>query len=173
MQQFGLYPPSDALGVNGSVCGLGEYGPEPGTTSIVGIPLVIDQTYVRDVETRFKDMAAFGELTWHLSSDWSLTGGNPFVQQTCLSRNNGLLFDGPLFMSNNSGSNVWKKSIVEVSIRLINSDKPILCMRRGRRVPARGVNALPLQQPVPPCEPGNCLPAGQSDAGITAPILRS
>jgi iron complex outermembrane recepter protein len=34
-----------------------------------------DITYTNDENTRFRDVSAYGELTYHLTSDWQLTGG--------------------------------------------------------------------------------------------------
>ena len=53
-----------------SYCGVGETAYTPGATNTIdGIPIIKDQAYIGDFETKFKDLAAFGELTWHLTSD--------------------------------------------------------------------------------------------------------
>jgi iron complex outermembrane receptor protein len=50
----GLYPPTDLGGVNGSACGAGE---QPPGTLVDGIANPLDQTYIGDIETTFKDLA--------------------------------------------------------------------------------------------------------------------
>jgi outer membrane receptor protein involved in Fe transport len=55
---------------------LNEIGqPEP----YQGLP---DLTYEYNRSTRFIDEAVFGELTWHITSAWQLTGGLRFFHQT-------------------------------------------------------------------------------------------
>ena len=105
----GLYPPTDYGGVNASACGAGE---QPPGTIIDGIANPLDQTYIGDVETVFKDMALFGELTWHMTAAWSLTGGTRVFKQTVSqAQQTGLLFDGPGFVSGNSLSDDWRKAL--------------------------------------------------------------
>ena len=162
----GLYPPTDYGGVNASACGAGEYGPG---TVIDGIPIVADQTYIGDVETTFKDMAAFGELTWHLSSDWSVTGGTRVFKQTVSqAQQTGLLFDGPEFISNNSGSDQWKKALwkVNTAYQLDKTNLVYATWSQGFR--RGGINALPLQQPLPARQGtvGTTCPAGSPNAGF-------
>jgi iron complex outermembrane recepter protein len=144
----GLYPSTDFGGVNGSACGAGEYWP-PGTI-YDGIKIVADQTYIGDVETTFKDMAAFGELTWHITDDWSLTGGTRLFKQTVSqAQQTGLLFDGPGFVSNNSLSDEWKKALwkVNMAFQLDKSNLVYATWSQGFR--RGGVNALPEEQPIP------------------------
>ena len=84
-------------GVTPSQCGIGEtvYTPGSPPNYVDGIPLVKDQAYIGDFETNFKDLAVFGELTGHLTSDWSVTGGTRLFKQTVTqSQQTGLLFDG-------------------------------------------------------------------------------
>jgi iron complex outermembrane recepter protein len=161
----GLYPSTDYGGVNGSACGAGEYGPG---TVIDGIPIALDQTYIGDVETRFKDMALFGELTWHLTDDWSLTGGTRLFKQTVSqAQQTGLLFDGPEFISNNSGSDDWKKALwkVNTAYQLDKTNLVYATWSQGFR--RGGINALPLQQPVPARQGtvGTTCPTGSPNAG--------
>jgi iron complex outermembrane recepter protein len=144
----GLYPPSDLGGVNASACGAGEFFP-PGTV-YEGIPIVADQTYIGDIETVFKDMAAFGELTWHLTDAWSLTGGTRLFKQTVSqAQQTGLLFDGPGFISNNSLSDEWKKALwkVNMAYQLDKTNLVYATWSQGFR--RGGVNALPTEQPLP------------------------
>ena len=63
-----VYGVSNGDGVTPSQCGVGEWYSVVSPNPIDGIPLVKDLAYVGDFETHFKDLATFGELTWHLTS---------------------------------------------------------------------------------------------------------
>ncbi|MGO9933049.1 MAG: TonB-dependent receptor [Steroidobacteraceae bacterium] len=161
----GLYPPTDGLGVNGSACGVGE---QPPGTIIDGIANPLDQAYIGDIETEFKDMAAFGELTWHLTDAWSLTGGTRVFKQTVSqSQQTGLLFDGVGFVSGNSGSDEWKKALwkINTAYQLDKSNLVYATWSQGFR--RGGVNALPPEQPVPPRQGtiGTTCPPSSPNAG--------
>ena len=162
----GLYPPTDYGGINASTCGAGE---QPPGTVIDGITNPIDQAYIGDIETSFKDMAAFGELTWHLTSDWSLTGGTRVFKQTVSqAQQTGLLFDGVGFVSGNSLSDQWRKALwkVNTSYQLDKSNLVYATWSQGFR--RGGVNALPPDQPVPARQGtvGTTCPAGGPNAGL-------
>jgi len=134
----------DNSGTNPSQCGFGEYGPETGATSIVGIPLVLDQAYIGDFETKFKDLAAFGELTYHVTPDWSFTGGTRVFKQTLTqAQQTGLLFDGPGFAANASLSDEWRRALwkLNTSYQLDKSNLVYATWSQGFR--RGGVNALP------------------------------
>lgn len=140
--------PSDALGVNGSTCGLGEYI-DTGATSVAGIPLVRDQAYIGDFETRFKDLAVFGELTWHVTSAWSVTGGmRAFKQTVDQAQQTGLLFDGPGFAANEELSDEFRRALwkVNTAYQLDKTDLVYATWSQGFR--RGGVNALPPTEPV-------------------------
>jgi outer membrane receptor protein involved in Fe transport len=161
----GLYPPTDYGGVNASACGAGE---QPPGTLIDGIANPLDQTYIGDIETHFKDLAAFGELTWHLTSDWSLTGGTRLFKQTVSqAQQTGLLFDGNGFVSGNSLSDEWKKALwkVNTSYQLDKSNLVYATWSQGFR--RGGVNALPPDQPIPARQGtiGTTCAAGSPNAG--------
>ena len=90
------YGVSNGDGVTPSQCGIGEtvYNANP-LTYVDGIPIVKDQAYIGDFETTFRDIAVFGELTAHLTSAWSVTGGTRLFKQTLSqAQQTGLLFDG-------------------------------------------------------------------------------
>jgi outer membrane receptor protein involved in Fe transport len=162
----GLYPPTDYGGVNASACGAGE---QPPGTIVDGISNPLDQTYIGDIETTFKDMAAFGELTWHLTSDWSLTGGTRVFKQTVSqAQQTGLLFDGPGFVSGNSLSDQWRKALwkVNTSYQLDKTNLIYATWSQGFR--RGGVNALPPNQPIPARQGtvGTTCPAGSPNAGF-------
>jgi outer membrane receptor protein involved in Fe transport len=138
---------TDGGGINGSTCGgpsgYGEYI-DTGATSIVGIPLVVDQAYIGDFETRFKDLAAFGELTWHLTSAWSVTGGARVFRQTVdQAQQTGLLFDGPGFAANESRNDTFRKALwkLNTAYQLDATDLVYATWSQGFR--RGGVNALP------------------------------
>jgi iron complex outermembrane recepter protein len=161
----GLYPPTDLGGVNASACGAGE---QPPGTIVDGVSNPLDQTYIGDIETTFKDIAVFGELTWHLTSDWSLTGGTRLFKQTVSqSQQTGLLFDGPGFVSANSLSDEWKRALwkVNTAYQLDASNLVYATWSQGFR--RGGVNALPAQQPIPARQGtvGTTCPAGAPNAG--------
>jgi outer membrane receptor protein involved in Fe transport len=139
----------DNSGVNPSQCGFGEYGPETGTTALDGVPLVKDQTYVGDFETSFKDLAIFGELTWHLTDAWSLTGGTRLFKQTLSqAQQTGLLFDGPAFVANESLSDEWRRALwkINTSYQLDKNNLVYATWSQGFR--RGGVNALPPSEAV-------------------------
>jgi outer membrane receptor protein involved in Fe transport len=79
-------------------CGFGEW-PYP-NNEVDGITVEKDMVYVGDVQTHFKDMAVFGELTWNISSAWSLTAGaRAFKQKLAQDQQTGVLFAGPTFVA--------------------------------------------------------------------------
>ena len=56
-------------GVTPSQCGIGETAYTPGQppNTINGIPIVKDQAYIGNFETKYTDLAGFGEYTWHFA----------------------------------------------------------------------------------------------------------
>jgi len=139
-------------------CGFGEYFDVAplvnGVPTVVpssggaGIPLVKDQTYIGDFETHFKDLAVFGELTWHITSAWSLTGGTRVFKQTLTqAQQTGLLFDGPAYAANESGSDQWRRALwkLNTSYELDKSNLIYATWSQGFR--RGGVNALPPGEP--------------------------
>jgi outer membrane receptor protein involved in Fe transport len=140
-----IYGQSAGDGVTPSYCGLGETAYTPGQlTYIKGIPIVKDQAYIGDFETHFKDLAVFGELTAHLTSAWSVTGGARVFRQTInAQQQTGLLFDGADYIANSSLSDSWKRALWKVNTAYkLNATNLIYAtwsqgFRRG------GVNALP------------------------------
>jgi len=134
----------DATGVDGSTCGFGEYGPESGAKSIVGIPLVLDQAYIGDFETHFKDLAVFGELTGHITQAWSITGGTRlFLQELSQAQQTGLLFDGPGFAANESLSDRWRRALWKVNTAYQLNKTNLVYATYSQGFRRGGVNALP------------------------------
>ncbi len=136
-----------------SECGTGY---TPGTPLVYdGITINKDQVYVGDFQTQFKDLAAFGELTWHITSSWDLTGGTRVFKQTLTqAQQTGLLFDtnealfGPVLpITNLSLSDTWRRALwkVNTSYKLNKSNLVYATWSQGFR---RGsVNAMPLSEP--------------------------
>ena len=143
------YGPSNGDGVTPSQCGIGETAYTPGAVNTVdGIPIVKDQAYIGDFETHFKDLAAFGELTYHLTSAWNVTGGaRVFKQTVSQSQQTGLLFDGPIAIANVSLSDSWKRALwkVNTSYQLDRTNLVYATWSQGFR--HGGVNALPPTEP--------------------------
>jgi iron complex outermembrane receptor protein len=112
-----IYGPSPADFVTPSYCGVGDTAYTPGKTTVInGVPVLKDQAFVGDFETTFKDLAVFGELTGHVTSAWSVTGGTRLFKQTVTQQQQtALLFlASPQFGSpptNNSSSNSWNRAL--------------------------------------------------------------
>jgi iron complex outermembrane receptor protein len=153
---YGQATPTQVFANIPSNCGVGETAYTPGTTTFVdGVPITKDQTYIGDFETKYTDLAAFGEITGHLTSAWSLTGGGRLFKQTISqAQQTGLLFDGgPFFapyppIANSSLNDSWRKALWKVnsSYQLDKSNLVYATWSQGFR--RGGVNALP------PAEPG-------------------
>jgi iron complex outermembrane recepter protein len=137
-------------GATPSQCGIGEtsYAPGP-VNSIDGIPINKDQGYIGDFETRYTDLAAFGEFTWRFAPDWSLTGGTRLFKQTVSqSQQTGLLFDGPTYIANETQSDSWRKALWKLNIayQIDSTNLAYATWSQGFRRGA--VNALPPTEPV-------------------------
>jgi iron complex outermembrane receptor protein len=145
--QFGV---SNGDGVTPSQCGIGETAFTPGSppNTVDGIPIVKDQAYIGDFQTRFKDLATFGELTAHVTSAWSLTGGARLFKQTLTqAQQTGLLFDGPISIANNSLSDEWRRALWKINTAY-QLDKTNLVYATWSQGFRRGsVNALPPNEP--------------------------
>ncbi len=139
-----VYGVSNGDGVTPSQCGVGEWFSTVSPSPINGIPLTPDQAYVGDFQTHFKELAGFGELTWHITHAWSLTGGARVFRQTVTqSQQDGLLFDGPPYIANQSLSDEWRRALwkVNTSYNLDNLNLVYATWSQGFR--RGGVNALP------------------------------
>jgi outer membrane receptor protein involved in Fe transport len=129
--------------------------------------LVVDQAYIGDFHTHFKDLAVFGELTWHLTDAWSLTGGTRVFKQTVdQSQQTGLLFAGPNDVANKSLGDEWRKALwkLNTSFQIDKTNLVYATWSQGFR--RGGVNALPANEPIP--EPP---PFGDGTQYITNPRL--
>jgi len=150
-----IYGQSIGDGVTPSYCGVGETAYTPGMSTYVdGIPIVKDQAYIGDFETKFRDMAAFGELTWHLTHDWSVTGGTRLFKQTVdQAQQTGLLFDGgPFFgsvppIANSSLSASWSRALWKLNTSYQLSKHNLVYATWSQGFRRGGVNALPTAEP--------------------------
>jgi iron complex outermembrane receptor protein len=94
------YGQSNANAVTPSYCGIGETAYTPGAPTVVdGVPVIKDEAFASNAQTRYKDLAAFGELTGHITSAWSVTGGRRLFKQTVTqAQQTAVLFQlGPMF----------------------------------------------------------------------------
>jgi outer membrane receptor protein involved in Fe transport len=142
------YGQSAGDGVTPSYCGLGEtaYTANP-TTYIAGVPIVKDQAYIGDFETHFKDVAVYGELTGHITSAWSVTGGTRLFKQTLQQQQQtGLLFDGPDFVANSSLSASWRRALWKVNTAYQLDKTNFLYATWSQGFRRGGVNALPQSE---------------------------
>ena len=146
---FPVYGVSIGDGVTPSQCGIGETSYTPGMTTYVdGIPIVKDQAYIGDFETSFTDLAAFGEVTGHLSSAWSVTGGARVFRQTVSqSQQTGLLFDGPTSIANNALSDSWRRALWKVNTAYQLDKTNLIYATWSEGFRRGGVNALPPTEP--------------------------
>ncbi len=132
-------------GITSSQCGIGETAYTASPLNVIdGIPIVKDQAYIGDFQTRYTDLATFGEFTWHIAADWSLTGGARLFRQTVSqSQQTGLLFDGPGYIANETQSDSWRKALwkINLSYRIDPTNLAYATWSQGFRRGA--VNALP------------------------------
>ncbi|MBN7796574.1 TonB-dependent receptor [Parahaliea mediterranea] len=64
----------------GNPCGLGTlFGLQDSNGPV---PIVKDEAYLVDQNNTFEDRALFGELTWHITEQWQVTGGVRYYDQT-------------------------------------------------------------------------------------------
>ncbi len=146
-----VYGQSGGNGTTPSYCGVGETAYTPGVnTSIDGIPIVKDQAYIGDFETKYTDLAAFGEVTGHLTDAWSVTGGTRIFRQTISqSQQTGLLFDaGPYFgsappVANASLSDSWRKVLWKLNTAYQLNPTNLVYATWSQGFRRGGVNALP------------------------------
>jgi len=62
---------------------VGDTAYVPGTTTVInGVPVIQNELFEGNFENTFKEIAGFGELTAHVTSAWSVTGGARVFKQT-------------------------------------------------------------------------------------------
>ena len=128
-----------------SKCGIGETAYTPGPLQYVaGLPIIKDDVYINAFETKFQDLAAFGELTAHLTSAWSLTGGTRLFRQTISQgQQNALLFDGPAYAANETLSDQWRRALWKVNTAYQLDPTNLVYATWSQGFRRGGVNALP------------------------------
>ncbi len=145
-----IYGVSNGDGVTPSQCGIGEtvYTPGNPPNTVDGIPINLDQAYIGDFETKFTDLAAFGEITWHILDPWSVTGGTRLFKQTVSqSQQTGLLFDGPESIANDSLSDTWRRALWKVNTAFQLDPTNLVYATWSQGFRRGGVNALPPNEP--------------------------
>jgi iron complex outermembrane receptor protein len=132
-------------GINPSQCGIGETAYTPGKPNTIdGIPIIKDQAYIGDFETRYTDLAAFGEFTWHFAPSWSATAGTRLFRQTVSqSQQTGLLFDGPAYVANISQSDTWRKALWKLNLAYQINDDNLAYATWSQGFRRGAVNGLP------------------------------
>jgi iron complex outermembrane receptor protein len=101
---------------------------------------------IGDFETRYTDLAAFGEFTWHFAPAWSLTGGGArYSDRRCPSRSRrGCCSTAPAYVANETQSDSWRKALWKVNLPLTRIDATSLAYATWSQGFRRGaVNALP------------------------------
>ncbi len=139
-----LYGASNGDGVTPSQCGIGVvYTPGP-TQYVVGVPIVKDEVYINTIDTHFKDLAGFGEITFHLTSSWNLTGGaRVFKQTVSQTQVNALVFDGPEYAAAQSLSDEWRRALWKVNTAYHLDENNLVYATWSQGFRRGGVNALP------------------------------
>lgn len=132
-------------GINPSQCGIGETAYTPGKPNTIdGIPIIQDQAYIGDFETRYTDLAAFGEFTWHFAPSWNATAGTRLFRQTVSqSQQTGLLFDGPAYAANISQSDTWRKALWKLNLAYQINDNNLAYATWSQGFRRGAVNGLP------------------------------
>ncbi|MDP8984216.1 MAG: TonB-dependent receptor [Pseudomonadota bacterium] len=144
-----IYGPSPADFNTPSYCGVGDTAYVPGQTTVVnGITVNKDEAFVGDFNTKFKEIALFGELTGHVTSAWSVTGGARVFKQT-LTQNQAtalLFLAAPQFGSpptNMTSGDSWRRALWKFNTSY-QFDKDNLAYATWSQGFRRGsVNALP------------------------------
>jgi iron complex outermembrane recepter protein len=144
-----VFGPSPADFATPSYCGVGDTAYVPGAHTVIGgVPVTKDGVFVGDFETTATDLAGFGEITGHITSAWSVTGGSRVFRQTDSQSQQSalLLLASPQFGSpptNLSTDNSWSRALwkVNTSYQLDPTNLVYATWSQGFR---RGsVNALP------------------------------
>ncbi len=144
-----IYGVSSGNGVTPSQCGIGETAYTPNSVNYVnGIPIIKDQAYIGDSQTRFTDMALFGETTWHPTAALGITGGARILKQTVTQAQQvGLLFDGPAYLTNDSLGDSWRRALWKVNISYHLDPTNLVYATWSQGFRRGGVNALPPTEP--------------------------
>ena len=125
-----------------STCGIGtQYGVYD---QIAGIPIVLDESYVGDSFAKFTDRALYGELTYHLTDAWQITGGlRAFSQDYSQTNQTGLMFDGPDFVAAGSRATSDKHALYKLNTSYKLTPDAMIYATYAQGFRRGGVNALP------------------------------
>jgi iron complex outermembrane receptor protein len=131
-----------------SRCGYGQALYTPGATQYIdGLPITKDDAYISSSDTRFTDLALFGEVTAHLTSNWSVTGGTRLFRQTVEETQvNAAFFQGPGSITDLALGDSWRKALwkLNTSYQIDNTNLIYATWSQGFR--RGGVNALPAAE---------------------------
>ena len=131
--------------VDASKCGFGESTYTPGPTQYIdGLPIIADDAYTSSFDTRFTDLALFGELTAHLTKNWSLTGGARLFRQTVQETQvNAGFYQGAVAVTDLTLSDSWRRALwkVNTSYQLDPTNLIYATWSQGFR--RGGINGLP------------------------------
>lgn len=149
--------------------GLGVYDPGADVYSAAAnggstVPMALGGTYVplfanglaygQTTAQRFREYSLFGDLTWHVSDRWSVTGGARVFRQTFDQK---LHSDGSFFFltvdAENSSKDTSKIFKLNTSYKLNDTNQVYATFSQGFR--RGGANAFPLDGPV--LEPAELL----------------
>ncbi len=134
--------------VTASKCGYGESLYTPGPTQYVGgLPVIADQAYISSFDTRFTDLAFYGELTVHLTHRWSLTGGTRLFRQTVEETQvNAVFYQGPEDVTNLTLGNSWRKALWKLNTAYQLDPNNLVYATWSQGFRRGGVNALPATE---------------------------
>jgi iron complex outermembrane recepter protein len=134
--------------VTASQCGYGESLYAPGPTQYVdGLPIIKDQAYVSSFDTTFTDLAFYGELTAHLTSKWSVTGGTRVFRQTVdETQVNAVFYQGPEDVTDLTLGNSWRKALWKLNTAYQLDPKNLVYATWSQGFRRGLVNALPATE---------------------------
>jgi len=138
-----IYGPGN--GTTASTCGIGESLYAPGATQYIdGLPIILDDAYISSFDTKFTDLALFGELTAHLTSQWSLTGGARVFRQTVSETQvNAAFYEGPIAITDLSSSDSWRRALWKLNTAYHIDPNNLVYATWSQGFRRGGVNALP------------------------------
>jgi outer membrane receptor protein involved in Fe transport len=144
-----IYGPSPGDFVTPSKCGVGDTAYVPGQTTVIGgVPVLQNEVFVGNIENTFKDYAAFGELTAHLTSAWSVTGGLRVFKQTLTESQQSalLLVAAPQFNTpptNLTSGGSWSRALGKFNTAYQLDPTNLIYATWSQGFRHGGINALP------------------------------
>jgi iron complex outermembrane recepter protein len=121
-----------------TVCGLGTI-----TGNRNGIDVTDESSYLSNVYTDFRDAALFGELTWHVTDAWQVTGGlRAFRQEYTTNQQAGLLWTLDL-PANRTASGSTKDITYKLNTSVDITDDLMAYATVSEGFRRGGVNGLP------------------------------